>query len=319
MRAGKLLTLLISAAVVLGGCGKKQEDKKDTYVVGVCQLASHVALDAATEGFVEALKEKLGDKVTFDIRVSDGSAENCETIATEFAKNKVDLIMANATAALQQCAKATSVIPVVATSITDYGTALGIRKWSGITGINVTGTSDMAPIEEQENMILEILGKPKKIGIVYCSLESNSLYQATCMEKELENDKIAYESYTVRDAGEIEAVVREAVKSCDAIYIPTDNTMASSMELLKKIFLESRIPMFAGEEGLCAAGIATLSIDYHNLGYNAGMMAYEILVNNAEAGLMEIGHADTVTKKYNVQNANELGIKIPDDYIPLSS
>lgn len=318
MRAGRLVALIMTAAVALAGCSKKQE-KKDTYVVGVCQLADHIALNAATDGFVEALKGKLGDKVEFDIKVADGSADKCEEIATEFAKNKVDLIMANATTALQQCAKATSVIPVVATSITDYGTALGIRKWSGITGINVTGTSDMAPIEEQENMILEILGKPKMIGIVYCSAESNSLYQATCMEKELEKDGIEYESFTVKNADEIESVVRTAVESCDAIYIPTDNTMASSIDLLKKIFLETRIPMFAGEEGLCGAGIATLSVDYHNLGYNAGLMAYEILANGSETGLMEIGYADTVTKKYNVQNASELGIEIPDDYIPLGT
>ena len=180
---------IISAALALmlmafcfTGC---KTEKKDTYVVGICQLAQHDALDAATNGFMKALKDKLGDKVRFDLQNASGEATNCTTICSKFVSDKVDLIMANATGALSAAAQATDTIPIVATSITDYATALDIKDWNGTTGFNVTGTADLAPLEQQAAMIKELVPNAKMVGILYCSSEPNSKFQSTAMQEKL--------------------------------------------------------------------------------------------------------------------------------------
>lgn len=321
MKNGKKITaILLTAAVLvsLTGCGKGTIDKNSRiYRIGVCQLAKHSALDEATEGFIDAMTGSFGDNIVFDVQIADGSEDSCRKITEAFVSDGDDLIMANATAALQAASESTGTIPIVATSVTDYGTALGIRKWSGITGINATGTSDLASISQQEDVIFEIVPDAEIVGILYCVSESNSVYQADTMAKELETDGHKYNTYTVKSADEIRKIAAKAAEECDVIYIPTDNTMAASAATLKEIFLEAGVPMIAGEEGLCEAGVATLSIDYYNLGYKAGMMAVDILENDAEPGLMEIGYADEYTKKYNPDNASALGITVPDDYIAI--
>ena len=293
-------------------------DSDKVYTVGICQLVEHVALDAATQGFEDALTELLGEgHVKFDEQNAQNEQTNCATICSGFVSNNVDLIMANATPALQAASAATNSIPVLGTSVTDYATALGMDDFDGTTGTNISGTSDLAPIDQQEDMILELLPDVKEVGIVYCSAEPNSAYQVKKMEEALDEDNIAYKEYVASDSNEIQSVVTNACASSDCLYVPTDNTMASSVSLIKDLTLSNKIPMIAAEEGICEAGIATLSISYYDLGYATGKMAYEVLANGEDVSAMPISFAEATTKKYNKENCEALGITVPDDYEPI--
>ena len=282
--------------------------------IGICQLIQHPALDDATKGFQDALKEKLGDNVKFDVQNANGDSATCATIVNSFVSGNVDLIMANATAALAAAVSATNAIPVVGTSITSYDVALG----DGWTGKNVTGASDLAPIDKQEDMILEIFPDVKKVGIMYCSAEPNSKYQADVMKAELEKDNIEYKEYTVTDSNEIQAQTQAAIgDGCDVLYIPTDNTFANAAETVKNVVVPAKVPVVAAEEGICkGCGTVTLSISYESMGRAAGLMAYDILVNGKDPGTMAVGYSDT-TKMYNPEICSELGITIPDGYIAI--
>lgn len=305
------LTLAAATCVSLSGCGKKSAK----YTVGICQLVQHDALDAATKGFKDVLKEKLGDDVEFDEQNAANDSATCATIANQFVSNKVDLIMANATPALQAAAAATADIPVVATSITDYATALEISDWTGKTGTNITGSSDLAPLKEQAEMIKELFPEAKKVGILYNSGEANSKYQATEVTKALKELGIEAKEYTSADSNDLASVVTTACAEVDVIYIPTDNTMASNTGIVNNIAEPAKIPVVAGEVGICkGCGVATLSIDYYSIGKKAGEMAYEILVNGAKPGDMEIEYADELTKQYMASRSKTLGITVPDTY-----
>lgn len=336
MKMKKFTAALAAAALMMTavGCGSSNTgDTADsttaadnaaaegkTYNIGIVQLVQHEALDAATQGFMDTLTEKLGDGVKFDIQNANGESTNCSTIATGFVASNVDLIMANATAALQASGAATSNIPILGTSVTDYATALEIDDWTGVTGRNISGTSDLAPIDEQEKMLKELFPDVKQVGIVYCSAEANSKYQATLFGDALTADGIAYKEYSAADTNEISAVVSTAVSECDVLYIPTDNTMASSTETIKNIVVPAGIPVIAGEEGICSGcGVATLSISYYDLGCKTGEMAYEILVNGADPATMEIAFAPNVTKKYNAQICADLGITPPEGYVAIDA
>lgn len=351
----KRIALLLCAATMtslLGGCGNSKEETStetpstaeaeaeepaqeteeaegtdepaqadgQTYKIGICQQLEHPALDEATKGFQAALTEKLGDNVTFDVQNGQGEQTNCATINSGFVADGVDLILANATTALQTAAAATDTIPVLGTSITDYATALDIADWSGTTGKNISGTSDLAPIDEQEAMLVELFPDATQVGIVYCSAEPNSAYQAQKFEEALDADGIAYKEYTAADSNEIQSVVTSAVEECDVLYIPTDNTMAGNTETIKNIVVPANVPVIAGEEGICAGcGVATLSISYYDIGYRAGEMAYEILVNGADVSSMEIEYAPNVTKEYNAELCETLNVTIPDDYTAIET
>lgn len=310
------LIILATLVSTLSACGNQESQKEDdgTYHVGICQWAEHAALDEATKGFQEALTDKLGEEVTFDVQIAQGSTQDCQEIINGFVAEESDLIMANATTALVTAAQATNTIPIVATSITDYGTALNMREWTGASGINVTGTSDLAPIESQADMILELVPEAEKVGILYCSAETNSIYQAQKMTSILTDKGMTIGTYTIADETELEKTAQKAASECDVLYIPTDNTIASQAELLKGILLSEKVPMIAGEEGLCEAGVATLSISYYDIGYSAGEMAYEILTEGKNPGEIEVRYAENVTKKYNPDNCEALGITVPDDY-----
>lgn len=310
------LAILVLLVCGLTACGNSENAKKadGTYHIGVCQWEKHAALDEATRGFQGALKDKLGDEVTFDVQIAQGSTNDCQEILNGFVSDGVDLIMANATSSLMAASQATNTIPIVATSITDYGTALNMREWTGATGINVTGTSDLAPIESQADMIQELVPEIEKVGILYCSAETNSIYQAQMMGSVLTEKGINFGNYTIADKEELEKIAQKAAAECDVLYIPTDNTIASQADLLKDILISEKVPMIAGEEGLCEAGIATLSISYYDIGYTAGQMAYEILVEEKNPGEIDVRYAENVTKKYNPENCEALGIKVPDDY-----
>lgn len=296
------------------------EDGK-VYQIGIVQQLEHPALDAASEGFEAALTDLLGaENVKFDLQNAQGEQANCATISNNFVASDYDLILANATTALQCAAAATSSIPILGTSITDYATALEIDDWTGSTGRNISGTSDLAPIAEQESILVELFPDAQNVGILYCSAEPNSKYQAVEFEKALEADGISYKEYTASDSNDISSVVQTAVTEVDVIYIPTDNTMAGNTETINNITLPAGIPVIAGEEGICTGcGVATLSISYYDIGYKAGEMAYDILVNGADITTMEIEYAPTVTKEYNAEICDKLGVAIPEDYVAIAT
>ena len=317
----KIVSILTATALVasLTGCGSNGSSSKK-YTIGICQLMEHEALDAATKGFKDTLTKKLGkDNVEFDEQNAQGESTNCSTICNGFVTSNVDLILANATGALQAATQATADIPILGTSVSDYATALNIKDWKGKTGTNVSGTSDLAPIDQQEAILKEIIPNAKKVGILYCSSEPNSAYQSKLMQEALKKDGIAYKEYTAADSNEIQSVTTTACDECDVLYVPTDNTMASSVNTIKNVAIPAGIPMFAGEKGICAAGVATLSIDYYNLGCQTGEMAYDILKNKKKAGDMEVQFAKKLTKMYNAENAKALNITIPDGYEPIES
>ena len=288
---------------------------QETYSVGVSQLVQHVALDAATQGFQDALTEKLGDAVKFDIQNASGDSNTCSTIVNTFISNGVDLIMANATPALQAAVAATGDIPILGTSVTDYATALDINDWNGSTGMNVSGTSDLAPLDEQAKMLNELFPEAKKVGLLYCSAEPNSKYQVNVIKGYLE--ELGYEctEYTFADSNDVASVTQNAVDGSDVLYIPTDNTAASCTEAIRNVVEPAKMPVIAGEEGICAGcGVATLSINYYDLGYTTGEMAYEVLANGADISTMDVRFAPKVTKEYNAEMCEILGIEIPEDY-----
>lgn len=311
----RIVALCLTAVLVAGvfaGCST--QTKK--YKVGICQLVQHEALDAATQGFKDALTEKLGaENVEFDEQNAGGDSATCATITNQFVANGVDLIMANATPALQAAMAATTEIPIVATSITDYATALEITDWTGKTGINVTGTSDLAPLADQAAMIKELCPQAKTVAILYCSAEANSKYQADVITKELTALGLESKVYTCADTNEIASITTQACQECDAIYIPTDNTIASATAAVNEIAEPAGVPIIAGEEGICrGCGVGTLSISYYSIGQKAGEMAAEILLNGANPAEMEIQYAADLTKKYVADRATALGITIPEDY-----
>ncbi len=305
--------LCVSFCLVAASCGGQTGPKK--YKVGIVQITQHSALDAATEGFKKALTDKLGaDSVEFDYKNASGETANCSTIVNNFVANKVDLIMANATPSLQAAYGATKDIPILGTSVTEYGVALGIENFSGTVGSNVSGTSDLAPLDEQAQMILDLFPGAKKVGLLYCSAEANSDYQVKTVEAYLKNKGIETKRYTFSDSNDISAVTTGAVGEVDVIYIPTDNKAADSAEIIGNIVRNAKKPVIAGEEGICAkCGVATLSISYYDLGYKTGEMAAKILTGAAKIENMPIEYAPT-TKKYNKAIADELGITIPIGY-----
>lgn len=285
--------------------------------IGICQLAEHPALDQATKGFMDELKAKLGeDHVKFDSQNAQGEEANCTTIINNFIAANVDLILGNATSPVTVASNATDKIPIVGTSVTDYASALGVSEgWSGKSGTNVTGTSDLAPIAEQEKLLLELFPEVKKVGILYCSAEVNSKYQANLFEEALTADGIEFKEFTATDANDIASTTQTAIGECDVLYIPTDNTFAKYTETVKNVVLPAKIPVIAGEEGICkGCGVATLSISYYDIGTIAGDMAYEILVEGKNAGDMDIRFAPKFTKKYNAEMCKELGITAPASY-----
>lgn len=290
-------------------------DKK--FTVGICQLVQHSALDAATKGFIDVLKEEYGDNVVIDEQNAQGDSATCTTIINGFVSNEYDLILANATPALQSAMNATQDIPILGTSVTDYGTALAMDNFDASkgTGINISGTSDLAPLDQQEDMILELVPEVKNVSILYCSAEANSQYQAAQIEKYLEEDGITYKEFTFSDSNDLQSVVQSAVADCDAMYIPTDNTAASNMTVINNIVQPAGIPIICGEENMMKSGaLATLSISYEDLGRATGKQAIEILSNGADVSTMPIAYAEATTKEYNKAYADAIGITIPDDY-----
>lgn len=324
----RILALALSALMTtacFAGCGgsvdspessNKPADSAKVYNIGICQLVQHEALDAATKGFKDALIEKLGeDNVKFDEQNAQGDSATCTTICNQFVSSNVDLILGNATSALQAAYTATDKIPVLGTSITDYGEALDIKDWTGVSGMNVSGTSDLAPLDKQAEIIKDLCPDAKTVGILYCSAEANSKFQADTIKGYIESEGYTVKTYTFSDSNDVAAVAQTACDESDVLYVPTDNTAASNAEIINNIAEPSKTPIIAGEEGICkGCGVATLSISYYDLGKITGEMAYDILVNGADVTKMEVKYAPTTTKKYMADRCKALGIKVPNDY-----
>ena len=306
-----LATIMCLSTFALTSCSKKEEK----FVVGVCQLVAHEALDAATEGFIQALKDELGEEnVEFIVQNGAGSPDTCATIANTFVSQNVDLIMANATPALQAVANATLTIPVLGTSVTEYGTALEIDNFSGTVGGNISGTSDLAPLDQQAKMIKDLFPSAQKVGILFCSSEVNSVYQVKVVKEELAKMGLTAVEYSFADSNDVAMIAQKAAAECDVLYIPTDNTAASCAETIYGAMTTPK-PIICGEEGSCkGCGVATLSINYYDLGYTTGKMAAKILKGEADISTMPIQYADIFTKKYNPVICEALGITPPADF-----
>ena len=316
----KAIAAMMVLSMAMTGCGGSGDsaDAEGKYKVGIVQQLEHPALDAASLGFQEKLTELMDGNVVFDYQNAQGEQTNCTTIATKFVSDQVDLIMANATTALQSAAAATADIPIVGTSVTDYVTA-GVVESNEAPGRNVTGASDLAPIDEQIAILMELVPDVQKVGIVYCSAEPNSIYQSELAQAELDKAGVAWAEFTAADSNEVQAVVTKAVSECDVLYVPTDNTMANNTEIIKNVAVPAGVPVIAGEEGMCAGcGVATLSISYYDLGAKAAEMAYEILVNGASPAEMPIAYvSEGITEKYNAELAEKLNITIPEGMVAI--
>ena len=324
-----LAALMLVAFAACGGSGdtttttdanSTNADTSKVYTIGICQLVQHEALDAATEGFKKALIAEFGEaNVKFEYQNASGDAAACSTIVNKFVSDNVDLIMANATPALQSAVAATKEIPILGTSVTEYGVALEIDNFTGVVGGNVSGTSDLAPLDQQAQMIIDLIPDAKTVGLLYCSAEPNSAYQVKAVKDYLEGKGLTVKDYPFSDSNDIAAVTTSATQACDAIYVPTDNAAASSAGIIDGICRPAKIPVIAGEAGICAGcGIATLSISYEKLGEVTGKMAAQILKGEADISTMKIQYDEDVVKMYNKEICDELGITIPADYTALS-
>lgn len=276
-------------------------------------------LGAATKGFQDAIIEALGEEnVTFDLQIAAGDSTTCTNIVLDYIADEVDLILANATPALVSASSATEDIPILGTSITEYGVALNISNFNGTVGGNVSGTSDLAPLDQQAAMIKEWFPEAKNIGLLYCSAEPNSKYQVDTVQAELEKLGFTCQQYAFSSTSDMDAVTRKAAAESDVIYVPTDNTVAESTGIVDGICRPAGIPVIAGEKGICAdCGVATLSIDYYDLGVATGKMAVKILTGEADISTMPIEYAPEFAKLYNAEICKELNITVPEGYAPI--
>ena len=315
----KALSIILVLALTLGMCmslSSCKQENKDHFVVGIIQLAPHDALDAATQGFKDALTAKLkaeGKTVEFKYENAQGDSNTCNTIVNSFISQEVDLIMANATAALAAAYNATDKIPILGTSITEYGVALSLDDFNGTVGGNVSGTSDLAPLTEQAQMMIDTLGLTSgaKVGLIYCSSEPNSQYQVDVVKEYLTGKGMVCTDYKFSDSNDLGTITAKAADESDAIYVPTDNTVASNTEIINNICAPAKVPVFAGEEATCTGcGYATLAISYYNIGSVTGEMAAEILLGTSDIEDMALRYDANPVKKYNKAACENLGIDI---------
>ena len=313
----KLIALALALVMILSMTACGGDDGK--YTIGICQLITHDALDAATQGFKDAVIAELGEEnVVFDEQNAAGDSNTCSTIMNTFVSDDVDLIMANATPALQAAATATADIPILGTSVTEYGVALNIEGFDGLVGGNISGTSDLAPLDKQAAMVQEWFPDAKNVGLLYCSAEANSQYQVDVVQAELEAMGYTCKQYSFADTNDMAAVTEECAANSDVIYVPTDNAVANGTGIVDGICRPAGIPIIAGEAGICGGcGVATLSISYYDLGVATGKMAVKILKGEADIAQMPIEYAATSTPQYNAEICAELGLTAPEGYTPL--
>lgn len=311
-RVPLILTVIIILVIIIGVLVSRNDTPQLT--VGICQFSQHDSLNAATKGFQDAVTQKLGDQVTFLEQNAQGDYSACTAIINAFVSENVDLILANSTFALQTAATATDEIPILGTAVTGYDTALQLDDTAD-RGKNISGTSDLAPLSEQAAMIQELFPDAQNIGVLYCSAEPNSQYQADGIKAELEALGYSCSFYAFSDSNDISPVTLTAVEKSDVIYIPTDNTAAANAELIGNICLPAQCPVITAEENTCRiCGAATLSIDYYTLGYATGEMAVRILSDGADISEMPIEYPESFTRKYNAEICQQLGIEVSEEY-----
>ncbi len=313
----KIVSIVVSLALLL--CAAVAVAEGESYTVGICQLIAHEALDAATQGFMDALTQELGDKVTFDVQNAAGDSNTCSTIVNSFVSSNVDLILANATPALQAASAATGDIPILGTSVTEYGVALDIDGFTGTVGGNISGTSDLAPLDQQAEMIKTLFPEAKTVGLLYCSAEANSQYQVDTVKGYLEGMGIACTLYPFADSNDVAAVTQTAADNSDVLYLPTDNVVAANTGIVDNICQPAGVPVMAGEVGICrGCGVATLSISYYDLGVTTGKMAAKILTGESDIATLPVAYAETFTPMYNPAICEALGITVPEGYEPIA-
>ena len=298
----------------------KAEETAKKFTIGICQFMPHPALDQATKGFKDAVVNELGEaNVTFNEQNAAGEASNCSTIVNGLVSSKVDLIMANATPAVAAAYNATETIPILGTSVTEYGVALGIKDFSGTVGANVSGTSDLANLDKQAQMILDWFPETKKVALLYCSGEANSKYQVDKVAEYLQGKNIETKMFAFADSSDMMAVTTSACDYADVIYVPTDNAVANNATAIDSIARAAKKPIIAGEADTCkGCGVATLSIDYYDLGYTTGMMAVKILRDGADITKMPIEYAPKETPLYNEEICKALNITPLEGYEKLA-
>ncbi len=317
----KRINLAVAAAIVAGmtvtACGGSTT-AQDGINIGICQLVTHDALDAATQGFMDAVQEAIPD-VTFDLQNAAGDAATCATIANSFVSSGVDLILANATPSLAASSAATVDIPILGTSIAEYSVALGLEDFDGTVGGNVSGTTHIAPMDQQVDMLMELFPEAQTVGLLYCSAEVNSQYQVDTIKVILEEQGLAYEVFGFSDSNDLAAITQSAVESVDVIFVPTDNVVASNAGVINNIARPAGVPVIGGDEGITSAcGVAALTVDFYELGITTGNMAIEILQNGGDISTMAISPAEEFIYIYNQDIASELGIEIPDGYAAIN-
>ena len=307
----KLLTVLV-LCLCLVGCSNENEKIR----VGVIQLVQHDALDAATAGFKETLEKEFGENVVVDVQNASGDSATCATIASNFVNDGYDLIMCNATPALQAAVHSTDSIPILGTSVTEYGVALGIDGFNGLVGKNVSGTSDLAPLDQQAQMIIDLVPSVNTVGLIYCSSEANSIYQVNKVEEYLTSKGLKVEKFSFADTSTVDAVVNEACSRIDALYVPTDNVCADNGAIIANAANKYNIPIVTGEKStlITCEGLATLSIDYHDLGVTTANMAIRILKGEAKIEEMPIEYFENPVKIISKKAADKFGVTIPSDF-----
>ena len=317
LAAGLMLTLALGVV----GCGgdKKEAPKKAEKVnVGIVQLVEHAALDAANKGFVEGLASKgykEGQNIAYDRQNAQADQSNLQNIAHRFVNNKVNLICAIATPAAQTVANVTSDIPIVATAVTDYKTAKLVKD-NAKPGTNVTGTTDMNPVEQQLDLLLKLVPNAKSVGTIYCSSEVNSQLQIEILKKAAAAKGVTVKEATVSNVNDIQQAARSLVGKVQAIYVPTDNVLASAMPTLVSVTEEAKLPVICGEGGMVkAGGVATLGVDYYKLGFQAGEMAADILGGKSKPADMAIQAQKEFKAMVNVKEAEKIGLKVPEDVL----
>ena len=317
LAAGLMLTLALGVM----GCGgdKKEAPKKAEKVnVGIVQLVEHAALDAANKGFVEGLASKgykEGQNIAYDRQNAQADQSNLQNIAHRFVNNKVNLICAIATPAAQTVANVTSDIPIVATAVTDYKTAKLVKD-NAKPGTNVTGTTDMNPVEQQLDLLLKLVPNAKSVGTIYCSSEVNSQLQIEILKKAAAAKGVTVKEATVSNVNDIQQAARSLVGKVQAIYVPTDNVLASAMPTLVSVTEEAKLPVICGEGGMVKdGGLATLGVDYYKLGFQAGEMAADILSGKSKPADMAIQAQKEFKAMVNLKEAEKIGLKVPEDVL----
>jgi putative ABC transport system substrate-binding protein len=317
-----VLSLLVVFSFSLAGCGEKQppassNQDSELIKIGIVQIAEHPALDGAREGFIEALKEKGfvdGEKIKIDYQNAQGDMSVAKTIADKFVTDKVDLVLAVATQAAQAMANASSDIPILVTAITDPVDA-GLVDSLEEPGRNVTGTSDLTPVKSQLELLKQLVPDVKNVGVLYNAGEANSVIQVDIAKQAAQELGLTIVEGTVANVSEVNQVAQSVAKKVDALYVPTDNTVASAIQAVVQVAEEQKLPLICGEEAhVDNGGLATRGINYFELGKQTGEMAVEVL-NGKKPAELAVQFQSNTELVINLKAAERIGLTIPQEIL----